>query len=487
MLTRLKIQGFKNLVDVDVFFGPFTCIAGGNGVGKSNLFDAIRFLNALSQMPLLDAATSVRDSRTTDLKSLFLHYGNNYGNLISFEADMIVPKFSKDNLGRVAEATATYVKYSIELRYRSEDDSLEIVKEELSRIRHGNSEINKWSSKEWRDSVISAKRDSPLISTDSKLGETKIQLHLDRGEQRGGMPTIALAKDLPRTLIQAANAAEHRTAVAVQREMQSWRLLQLEPSAMREPDKFNSSSRLGHRGEHIPATLFRLARNSKDEQKIYSSIANRLQQLISDIRNIGIDRNSATEQLSLWAKGKDGTTHPARSLSEGTLRFLALTLLEQDSEEQGVLCLEEPENGIHPERIPAMLQLLKDIAVDSNLRIGGDNPLRQVIVNTHSPAVVGQVDENDLLVAEHRQFNIGETICLRANFSPLPDTWRSSLLTDAVRGVVSKGGLLAYLNPFPNPPQEYSSNITSKSKYFRPRRVIDRPDLRQLVLGFEAS
>lgn len=28
MLTRLQVRGFKNLVDVDVRFGPFTCIAG---------------------------------------------------------------------------------------------------------------------------------------------------------------------------------------------------------------------------------------------------------------------------------------------------------------------------------------------------------------------------------------------------------------------------------------------------------------------------
>jgi len=48
MLTRLKVNGFKNLVGVDVRFGPFTCIAGANGVGKSNLFDAIRFLRSLS-------------------------------------------------------------------------------------------------------------------------------------------------------------------------------------------------------------------------------------------------------------------------------------------------------------------------------------------------------------------------------------------------------------------------------------------------------
>ena len=42
MLTRFEVSGFKNLRDVVVDFGPFTCIAGPNGVGKSNLFDAIQ-------------------------------------------------------------------------------------------------------------------------------------------------------------------------------------------------------------------------------------------------------------------------------------------------------------------------------------------------------------------------------------------------------------------------------------------------------------
>lgn len=72
MLTRLSVDGFKNLDGLDVRFGPFTCIAGPNGVGKSNLFDAIWFLAALSHMPLLEAALTVRggDSRP-DVRSLF--------------------------------------------------------------------------------------------------------------------------------------------------------------------------------------------------------------------------------------------------------------------------------------------------------------------------------------------------------------------------------------------------------------------------------
>jgi AAA15 family ATPase/GTPase len=61
MLTRLKVTGFKNLVDVDIYFSPFTCIAGANGVGKSNLFDAIKFLSALADHTLIEAALSIRD------------------------------------------------------------------------------------------------------------------------------------------------------------------------------------------------------------------------------------------------------------------------------------------------------------------------------------------------------------------------------------------------------------------------------------------
>jgi AAA15 family ATPase/GTPase len=60
MLTRLEVDGFKNLLGLRIDLGPFTCIAGVNGVGKSNVFDAIQFLSLLASRPLLDAAQDVR-------------------------------------------------------------------------------------------------------------------------------------------------------------------------------------------------------------------------------------------------------------------------------------------------------------------------------------------------------------------------------------------------------------------------------------------
>ena len=121
MLTRLKVNGFKNLVDVDVRFGPFTCIAGVNGSGKSNLFDAIRFLALLAEKPLLEAAREVvrgSGGRSADIRSLFHRVGDEYAQGMSFEADMIVPSKGIDDLGQRVRADATFVRYGLKLIYQ---------------------------------------------------------------------------------------------------------------------------------------------------------------------------------------------------------------------------------------------------------------------------------------------------------------------------------------------------------------------------------
>ena len=177
--------------------------------------------------------------------------------------------------------------------------------------------------------------------------------------------------------------------------------------------------------------------------------------------------------------GRDGTPHSARSLSDGTLRFLALAVLELDTEATGLLCLEEPENGIHPERIPAMLDLLKDISMDTEEPIGADNPLRQVIINTHSPAVVAQIPDDSLLVAESFESkNTSGKRCKSVRFSPLADTWRQKKATGEI-AVVSKGKLLSYLNPVaPNEPDHgYGISDKKNNVTHLKRRVIDRADL----------
>jgi predicted ATPase len=282
--------------------------------------------------------------------------------------------------------------------------------------------------------------------------------------------------------------------------MQSWRLLQLEPSSLRQPDEFKASTKLETDGSHLPATLYHLARFNKNtngqpgdevEAQVYAQVANRLADLIDDVDKVWIDRDDRRELLTLMVTGRDGTSHPARSLSDGTMRFLALAVLDLDPEAQGLLCLEEPENGIHPERIPKILNLLQDIATDVEYPIGLDNPLRQVIINTHSPAVVQQVPDDSLLVAQLKEtVHLGQRF-KRVCFSCLPDTWRQKDPEGV--SVVSKGKLLAYLNPVPIEELESDGNGYDASPQqprrmqTKKRRVLDREDLQQFIPGFPSE
>jgi len=144
MLTRLKVSGFKNLVDVDISFGPFTCIAGANGTGKSNLFDAINFLSNLTENNLIQAASKVRNEEggSTDVRNIFHRLGDSYDNRMSFEAEMIISSEGIDDLGQKAQATITFVSYSLELMYQIDENSttlgsIKILREELNRIKLG--------------------------------------------------------------------------------------------------------------------------------------------------------------------------------------------------------------------------------------------------------------------------------------------------------------------------------------------------------------
>ncbi|MEH2437635.1 MAG: AAA family ATPase [Nostoc sp.] len=139
-------------------------------------------------------------------------------------------------------------------------------------------------------------------------------------------------------------------------------------------------------------------------------------------------------------------------------------------------------------RIPKILQLLQDIATDVDEPIGIDNPLRQVIINTHSPSVVMQVPDDSLLVAELKEtVNLGKRF-KRVSLACLPETWRQK----DPEGVndVPKNKLLAYLNPVVLGVSEPDGNgkvgNLQQSKPTQPQklRVVDRTDLQPLIPGF---
>lgn len=479
MLTRLRVDGFKNLVDVDVRFGPFTCVAGPNGVGKSNLFDAIAFLSALADHTLVEAAASVRgaEGRVGDVRTLFRRGGGEQPPEMLFVADLLIPRSTVDELGLTANANATLLTYTLRLRLRatpSDAGPLEVVEEELHYVTEGRARdaLRFSHTRAWRESVVTNARSVPFLDwADTDAGRV-VQVRADSpGGKGGGNAKKVLAANLPRTVLSTATS-EYRTLVGARREMMGWTQFQLEPSALRAPDPYGTPGRLSPAGGHLPATLEAMARRAtaKDPaDDVGQRVANRLAELFEDVRSLRVDQDDKREQYALVLTELDGTEHPASSLSDGTLRFLALAVLEAGALGPSLVCLEEPENGIHPDRIPAMSALLQDLAVDTSRPVDESNPLRQVIVNTHSPAVLREVPDESIVVARSERVTTGGRQERRLGLFALPGTWRT--------GAGAAPVPLRDVFPYVAPPAETD----------RSNRLLGRPDVQLLLFGRAAK
>ncbi len=81
---------------------------------------------------------------------------------------------------------------------------------------------------------------------------------------------------------------------------------------------------------------------------------------------------------------EEGLYHPVPStrLSDGTLRFLCLLAVLCNPERSSVICIEEPETGLHPDVIPTLAKLLVEASERS-----------QIIVTTHSDILVDALSE----------------------------------------------------------------------------------------------
>jgi predicted ATPase len=98
-----------------------------------------------------------------------------------------------------------------------------------------------------------------------------------------------------------------------------------------------------------------------------------------------------TVQIFLHEDGLK-TPVPATRLSDGTLRFLALLAILLDAGSAPVVCIEEPELGLHPDA----LSIIADLLVEASQKT-------QVIVTTQSDALVSALTEqvDSVLVTEY--------------------------------------------------------------------------------------
>lgn len=115
-----------------------------------------------------------------------------------------------------------------------------------------------------------------------------------------------------------------------------------------------------------------------------------LQDLYPGITDFGTQTEGSTVQLFVT---EGDYTIPAIRLSDGTLRYLCLLAILCDPEPPPLVCIEEPELGLHPDLLPKLAELLKAFSERS-----------QLLVTTHSDILVDALTESPsaVIICEKR-------------------------------------------------------------------------------------
>ena len=388
MITYLKINGFKSFYNFEMEFTPFTVIAGANASGKSNLFDALTLLSRLAESDNLKRAFN---EQRGEFIELFTQYGDDkFASEMEFVVEMLVNKNIKDAWGNEGKLKYTRLRYELSIKRITNSSGIEdllVSKENLIKLNHQEDKwinlISKMTLEFWRPKVVTGKRGIPYIQT----------------ELENNLPTVLVSQDgttgnkrrfplsnATRTVLSSFDTVDFPHVLAAKEEMKSWKFLQLNPEDLRQAtSKNNGEDTISSSGRNLAAALYRI---KQEDNYALKEISRKLNKFLPNFIEVDVIDDKENKQYLIKLKDVEKKEFSSRVLSEGTLRILALCILEFDDKHTGLLCFEEPENGIHPFRIKAMTELLKDLSVDFN---EAETPLRQVIVNTHSPVLVGNM------------------------------------------------------------------------------------------------
>ncbi len=148
-------------------------------------------------------------------------------------------------------------------------------------------------------------------------------------------------------------------------------------TAPRQPQKADKRNDfLDEDCANLGLVLNRLRRDAGAKKKILKN----LQSLYPTVTDYDVIIEGGTVQVFL----QEGTfTIPATRLSDGTLRYMCLLVILCHPSPPPVICIEEPELGLHPDVLVGLGELLKDASQRT-----------QLIVTTHSETLIDSLSES---------------------------------------------------------------------------------------------
>lgn len=351
MLTKVRIQGYKSLKDVEVELRPLNVLIGPNGSGKSNFMDSLVFLH---------------DAVAVSLEEAVYKRGGAVGvQFAGAEPDAHVTfLYDFDNLGDRPGF------YSFKLRLGG--GFAEVDEEHLDAHRAG--DVHTTITRHFGGNIFQVNEGGSVRASHNISGErvaAKNQLTLSRFSND---PGIRYFTDY----------------------LQAWILytgFDVGPgSKVRQPQLLQDGLCLTSTGENLASVCYNIREHHRAE---WDEIIGTLQVAYPPFDRIAFPAEGRDGRINIRWFEKPFDKHEgfsANSLPDGILRFLCLVAVLMSPKPAPLILIDEPEIGLHPHLIQLVAELMQGAAEKT-----------QLVVATHSPELVSALEPDDILVVESHE------------------------------------------------------------------------------------
>jgi len=355
MIEHIVIENFKSLRRVEVTLGRLNLFIGTNASGKSNFFDALRVLqgigNGFTISEILDGKPKSATSEVWD--------GIRGGSAKACFAD----GDGGGEVSIVASGKANGENWSYAISFTPQDGK--VTQERLS---SGGRDL--YTS----EGVPRNLPGDPVIRVKYCQGKKGTQPQLAFESARPVMGQFAKGNGKWKKG-DADKASEVATLLADTQRVDP------SPVLLRQYSQAHRISRMGEHGENFAALILTLCKDLKAKDAYLSWLR---QLRPSEVDDVGTLAGAVGEPLFMLKEG--GKEFPASVLSDGTLRFAAITAAFFQPDMPGVMTIEEIENGVHASRVRLLVELLRNRAASGKT---------QIMATTHSPIVLAWLDESE--------------------------------------------------------------------------------------------
>lgn len=334
----------------EIELGPLNVLIGPNGSGKSNFIDAIGLLNSAPSD--LDAA---------------IRAGGGIG----------------DWLWRAGAESSAEAKLELVLEGR---EGMPPVRYGLSLAEQG--QFFRVSDERLADAECGPKDEDPWVYFAREQNKVNVRERVGKSVTRSGFScsgpesAFSVLKD-PGNYPQITHVGRAFEGMRLYRDWSFGRTARVR--LPQKPDMANNY--LSEDAANIGLVLNRLSLDVQVKRKILDG----LKDLYEGVTDFHVSIEYGTVQVFL-SEGQ--INFPATRLSDGAIRYLSMLAILCDPSPPPLVCLEEPELGLHPDILPGLADLLREASERC-----------QLIVTTHSDVLVDKLTDTpeSIVICEKHQ------------------------------------------------------------------------------------